>query len=143
MSRPFPEGQSEIPTQKLKDREGDQIPQPSAFFSLQNFGSHPLECCSSENSGTITVNRGKRTGKRRLFAKSQHFTGRILLRTGTNTQEGDYQIFRMARYFCCTIRHAERTFLYLLDQLRGDSFSVAFFNNYLCPKSLHCLLLAF
>ena len=40
-------------------------------------------------SGTITVNRGKRTGKRRLFAKSQHLTGRILLRTGTNTQEGD------------------------------------------------------
>jgi hypothetical protein len=53
-------------------------------------GSHPLECCSSENSGTITVNRGKRTGKLRLFAKSQHFTGRIFLRTGTNTQEGDY-----------------------------------------------------
>ena len=25
-----------------------------------------------------------------LFAKSQHFTGRILLRTGTNTQEGEY-----------------------------------------------------
>jgi len=41
--------------------------------------------------GKITVNRGKRTGKRRLFAKSQHFTGQILLRTGTNTQEGDYQ----------------------------------------------------
>ena len=34
----------------------------------------------------------KRTGKRRLFAKSQHLTGRILLRTGTNTQEGDYQL---------------------------------------------------
>jgi hypothetical protein len=38
----------------------------------------------------ITVNQGNRTGKRRLIAKSQHFTGRILLRTGTNTQEGDY-----------------------------------------------------
>jgi hypothetical protein len=42
--------------------------------------------------GKITVTRGKRTGKRRLFAKSQYFTGRILLRTGTNTQEGDYPI---------------------------------------------------
>ena len=42
-------------------------------------------------SGTITVNRGKRTGKLRLFAKSQHFRGRILLRTGTNTQEGGYR----------------------------------------------------
>jgi len=42
--------------------------------------------------GEITVNRGKRTGKRRLFAKSQHFRGRILLRTGTNTQEGDYRL---------------------------------------------------
>jgi hypothetical protein len=41
--------------------------------------------------GKITVTRGKRTGKRRLFAKSQYFTGQILLRTGTNTQEGDYQ----------------------------------------------------
>ena len=40
--------------------------------------------------GKTTVNRGKRTGKRRLLAKSQHLTGRILLRTGTNTQEGDY-----------------------------------------------------
>jgi|ETNmetMinimDraft_26_1059896.scaffolds.fasta_scaffold280476_1 hypothetical protein len=44
--------------------------------------------------GKITVNRGKRTGKRRLFAKSQHLTGRILLRTGTNTQEGDYPFSR-------------------------------------------------
>ena len=44
-------------------------------------------------SGTITVNRGKRAGKCRLFAKSQHFTGQILLRTGTNTQEGDYLNF--------------------------------------------------
>ena len=43
--------------------------------------------------GEITVNRGKRTGKRRLFAKSQHFRGRILLRTGTNTQEGDYRFY--------------------------------------------------
>ena len=66
------------------------------------FGSQPLECCSSENSETITVNRGKRTGKRRLFAKFQHLTGRILLRTGTNTQEGDYHkldlMFKLGLY---------------------------------------------
>ncbi len=42
--------------------------------------------------GNNNCKPGKRTGKRRLFEKSQHFTGRILLRTGTNTQEGDYLI---------------------------------------------------
>ncbi len=36
-----------------------------------------------------TVTRGKRTGKRRLSAKSQPLRGRILLRADTNTQEGD------------------------------------------------------
>ena len=39
------------------------------------FDSLPLECCSSGKSEKTTVNRGKRAGKRRLFAKPQHFTG--------------------------------------------------------------------
>jgi hypothetical protein len=51
---------------------------------MQNLVVSPLSIVPLK-SGTITVNRGKRTGKRRLFAKLQHFTGRILLRTGTNT----------------------------------------------------------
>ena len=55
-----------------------------------NFDSPPNLSVVPLKSGTITVTRGKRTGKRRPFAKSQHLTGRILLRTGTNTQGGDY-----------------------------------------------------
>ena len=43
-----------------------------------------------KSGGKTTVNRGKRTGKRRLSAKSQPLRGRILLRADTNTQEGDY-----------------------------------------------------
>ena len=42
-------------------------------------------------SGKTTVNRCNRTEKHRLFAKSQHFRGRILLSTGPHTQEEDYR----------------------------------------------------
>ena len=38
------------------------------LISVKSFDSLPLECCYPEN-------RGKRTGKRYLFAKSKHFTG--------------------------------------------------------------------
>ena len=42
--------------------------------------------------GTVT------RGERRLFEKSQHFTGGILLRTGSNTQEGDYHLLNVGNY---------------------------------------------
>ena len=68
------------------------------FFSLlmSNFDKQDLRVVSPLSVvplriGKITVTRGKRTGKRRLFAKSPHFRGRILLRTGPHTQEGDYR----------------------------------------------------
>ena len=51
-----------------------------------NFDSPPNLSVVPLKSGTITVTRGKRTGKRGLFAKSQHLRERILLRAGINTQ---------------------------------------------------------